>query len=78
MRYTLLRLMLFFGFLIALWLVHLRGFWLVVAAGLISAVTSYFLLQGPRADLSAKIEARVDKRMARADQERSAEDDEDE
>ena len=77
MRYTVLRLLVFFGFLVVLWFLHLRGIWLVVAAGLMSAITSYFLLRGPRAELSHKIEARVDRRARRAEQHRTAEEDED-
>ena len=76
-RYTVLRLLPFFGFLVALWLLQLRGIWLVVAAGLMSAITSYFLLQGPRAELSRKIEARVDRRVKRVDEHRTAEEEED-
>ncbi len=77
MRYTVLRLLVFFGFLIVLWLLQLRGIWLVVIAGIMSAITSYFLLQGPRAELSRKIEARVERRARRAEEHRTAEEDED-
>lgn len=68
-RYAVLRLLIFFGFLCALWLLGLRDgsqrWWLLGLAALGSAVVSYFVLQGPRAELSAKIAQRVDERARR-------------
>ncbi|AKT51201.1 DUF4229 domain-containing protein [Arsenicicoccus sp. oral taxon 190] len=68
LRYSLLRLLLFFGCLIALWLVGLRGIALVVAAGLLSMVVSVWTLRGPREEFSARIASRVDERAARAEE----------
>ena len=85
-RYTVLRLMIFFGFLCAWWLAGLRGegqrWWLLVLSALSSMVVSYFVLQGPRAQFSATIARRVDERARRAERgatqgaDENAEDDE--
>jgi C4-dicarboxylate-specific signal transduction histidine kinase len=70
-RYSVLRLMIFFGFLCALWLLGLRDeserLWLLAFSALGSMVVSYFVLQGPRAELSAKIARHVDERAGRAE-----------
>jgi len=64
--------MIFFGFVCALWLLGLRDasqqWWLIGLSALGSAVLSYFVLQGPRAQLSAKIARRVDERARRFEQ----------
>ena len=67
-RYTVLRLMIFFGLLCALWLLGLRAWLLLVVSALGSMVVSYFVLQGPRAQFSARIAGRVDERARRAEQ----------
>jgi hypothetical protein len=71
-RYTVLRLMIFFGLLCALWLLGLRDvsqrWWLLGLSALGSVVVSYFVLQGPRAQFSASIARRVDERARRAEQ----------
>lgn len=71
-RYTVLRLMIFFGLLCALWLLGLRDvsqrWWLLGLSALGSVVVSYFVLQGPRAQFSASIARRVDERAQRAEQ----------
>jgi hypothetical protein len=80
-RYSALRLLMFFGFLCALWLLGLRDFWLVVAAALGSMAVSFFVLRGPREEFSRRIAQRVDERTARAAQgptDEDVEDDEDE
>lgn len=77
MRYSVLRLLILFGFLCALWLLGLRGFWLILLTGVLSMALSFFVLRGPRADLSRKVAAHIDARVARADQHRSFEDEED-
>ena len=63
-RYSVLRMMIFFGFLCALWLLGLRDtgerWWLLGLSAIGSMVVSYFVLQGPRAEFSAKIAQRVD------------------
>jgi hypothetical protein len=76
-RYSVLRLMMFFGFLCALWLLGLRDVWLLAISALGSMVVSYFVLQGPRAQFSARIARHVDERAARAERARSDEIDED-
>jgi Protein of unknown function (DUF4229) len=80
-RYSVLRMMIFFGFICALWLLGLRDpsqrWWLLGISALGSAVVSYFVLQGPRAQLSAKIAQRVDERARRIEQSRKDEIDED-
>jgi hypothetical protein len=65
-RYSVLRLMIFFGLLCALWLLGLRAWLLLVVSGLGSMVVSYFVLQGPRAQFSASIARRVDQHGRRA------------
>ena len=66
MRYTLLRIMLFFGTLCLLYLVHLRGFWLIAVSLLASMLISFFVLRRPREELSRTIAAKVDARAERA------------
>jgi hypothetical protein len=70
-RYTVLRMMIFFGFLCALWLLGLQGagqrWWLLGLSALGSMVVSYFVLQGPRAQFSANIAHRVDEHARRAE-----------
>jgi len=77
LRYSVLRLMMFFGFLSALWLLGLRGAWLLGVSALVSMVVSYFVLQGPRAQLSASIARRIDERAGRAERATLEEIDED-
>ncbi|MEO8518371.1 MAG: DUF4229 domain-containing protein [Dermatophilaceae bacterium] len=76
-RYSVLRLMMFFGFLCALWLMGLRGAWLLGVSALGSMVVSYFVLQGPRGELSASIARRIDERTDRRVPARADEVDED-
>ncbi len=80
-RYSVLRLMIFFGFLCALWLLGLRDesqrWWLLGISALGSMVVSYFVLQGPRAQFSARIARHIDERAARAELARVKEIDED-
>jgi len=66
-RYTVLRLMIFFGLICALWLLGLRGWLLLGLSALTSMVVSYFVLQGPRTQFSASIARRVDERARRAE-----------
>ena len=69
-RYSVLRLMIFFGFICALWLLGLRDesqrWWLLGASALGSMVVSFFVLQGPRAEFSAAVARRVDERARRS------------
>ncbi|MDQ1538685.1 MAG: hypothetical protein QOE58_3078 [Actinomycetota bacterium] len=68
-RYTVLRLMIFFGLLCALWLLGLRDvgqrWWLLGLSALGSMLVSYFVLRGPRAEFSASIARRIDRRVER-------------
>jgi len=66
MRYTLLRMMVFFGTLCVLYLAQLRGIWLVVVSLLGSMLISFFVLRRPREELSRTIAAKVDARAERA------------
>jgi hypothetical protein len=69
-RYTVLRLLIFFGFLCGLWLVGLRDasqqWWLLGLSALGSMVVSFFALRGPRTQFSASVARRVDERARRA------------
>ncbi len=80
-RYSVLRLMIFFGFFLALWLLGLRDpsqrWWLLGISALGSMVVSYFVLQGSRAQFSATIARHVDERAGRAERARTDEIDED-
>jgi len=76
-RYSVLRLLMFFGFLSALWLLGLRGAWLLGASALGSMAVSYFVLRGPRGELSASIARRIDERTERRVPARTDEVDED-
>jgi len=67
-RYTLLRILIFFGALALLWLVGLRSadtrIFLVVGAAVLSMVVSYVVLRPFREDYSRQIAERVDARRA--------------
>lgn len=77
MRYTLLRLLVFLAFLLGFYLVGLRGFLLLIAAGLVSSIVSLVALAGVREDFARTIETKVEKRRAKARADHSYEDDED-
>lgn len=65
LRYTVLRLLLFFGFVCALWLVHVRGLWLVILAAVLSMALSFVLLKGPRQAFSAQMAEHIEARLQR-------------
>lgn len=69
LKFTVLRLGIFFVCLGLLWLVGLRSpdqlFLLLLLAAVISMVISFFALKGPRDELSEKIDARVNRAIAR-------------
>jgi hypothetical protein len=69
LRYTVLRLLIFFGFTLLFWLVGLRHspLVLIVLAALASSVTSYALLRGMRDEMTAKLVARHEARVAARD-----------
>lgn len=86
-RYTLLRLLIFFGCMALLWLIGLRdkeeALTLVALAALLSMVISYFALKPMRqaysAEIAEKLEARVErKRVKHGPTDEDAEDAEDE
>ena len=65
-RYTLLRILIFFGFLFLFWLIGLRDntVLLLGAAALASAAASYILLRGMRDEITARL---VERHEARAE-----------
>ncbi len=67
-RYTLLRLMIFFACLLAFWLLGLRSqeqqVFLLLASALTSIVLSYFFLRRERDQFSERIAARIERRNA--------------
>lgn len=66
-RYSLLRLLLFFGILMILWLVGLRNpLWLALAAATLSLLASWFLLAGLREQMSAELVERTERRRGRS------------
>lgn len=79
-RYSVLRLMIFFGLLCALWLLGLRDpsqrWWLLGLSAVGSMVVSFFVLREPRAQFSASIVHHLDDRAERAGQARAHEIDE--
>lgn len=77
MRYTLLRLLVFFACLLAGYLVGLRGILLLGLAAIVSAIISVFLLVGPREDFASKIDAKVQQRRAKSEENRAYEDEDD-
>ncbi len=66
LRYTVLRILVFFAVLALLWLLGLRGeenlLFLVVGAALVSAVVSFVALRRFREDTSAQIAERLEQR----------------
>ncbi|GAA1174817.1 hypothetical protein GCM10009584_15170 [Ornithinimicrobium humiphilum] len=76
-RYTVMRLMIFAGFVAVLMLVRVPVPWAVVGGALLSMVVSYFLLARDRdqiaAGLERRVEARTARRRARLEEERIAE-----
>lgn len=72
-RYTMMRLLIFFGFLAVLLLVNVPWIWAVVGAALLSMVASYFLLARDREAMAAGLERRVEDRMARRQEKIAAE-----
>lgn len=65
LKYTVYRLGLFLVVMLILVLVGLEPIWAAVGAALISMVTSFFVLAGPREEAARKIEARVEDNRAR-------------
>jgi hypothetical protein len=78
-RYTLLRLLIFFGFLVLFWLIGLRNspVLLLGAAAIASAALSYVLLRGMRDEITAGLVERHEARL-KAKQEHLVDEDSDE
>lgn len=64
-RYTLLRLLIFFGFLVLFWLIGLRDnkVLLLGAAALASAAASYILLRGMRDEMTTRLVERHEAKL---------------
>ena len=63
LRYSVLRLLIFFGVLSTLWLLHVRDQWmLLVLSALISMVLSYFVLARFREESTRQLAERVQRR----------------
>lgn len=85
-RYTVMRLMIFFGCLVLLWLVFAalkiegedKPLVLIGAAAILSAGVSWFVLREPREQMSERIAEKVEARRARHELDDVAEDVEDE
>ncbi|WP_295700035.1 DUF4229 domain-containing protein [Lapillicoccus sp.] len=67
LRFTLMRLMIFFGCLLVFWLLGLRSQdqqpWLLLASAVTSVILSYFLLRRERDRMSERIAETVDRRL---------------
>ena len=73
-RYTVLRLLVVFGCVCLGYLCGLRSFLLLIVAALASTAISFFALNRFRQETVDVVEDRVEKRRARAQQMREAED----
>ncbi|HKX66661.1 MAG TPA: DUF4229 domain-containing protein [Intrasporangium sp.] len=64
-RYTILRLLIFFGVLLALWLVGIRNnpILLIALSAVLSAAVSYALLRGMRDEMTAKLVERHEAKL---------------
>ena len=64
-RYTVLRLLIFFGVLLALWLVGIRNnpVLLIALSAILSAAVSYALLRGMRDEMTAKLVERHEAKL---------------
>ena len=78
LRYTALRLLVFFGILSALFLCGMKGFLLLIVAALLSTLVSYFLLARFREETVTVVQSRVEEKQERAQRMREAEDFDDE
>jgi hypothetical protein len=78
-RYTVLRLLIFFGFVMLFWLIGLRDnpVLLLAASAIASAALSYVLLRGMRDEMTAKLVERHEARLAAKSQVTGDEADED-
>lgn len=74
MLYSVLRLAIFAVVMTVLYLAGMRGMLLLVVGAMISAIISLVALIGPREQFARSIEARIQDRRARAEEHRTAED----
>ena len=72
-RYTLMRLLVFFGIFAVLLLLKIDWMWAAIGAMALSMVASYFLLARDREALAAGLERRVEDRAARRQEKIAAE-----
>ena len=73
--YTLARLLLFFASVGGLYLLQLRGFWLLLGAVVVSGLASYALLSRQRDAMSAAVAGRLERTRRRIEEGASSEDD---
>lgn len=82
LRYTLLRLLIFGFFLLAMMALGVPGLWALIFAALFSAVTSFFVLRRQRMEMAQRLERTVQRRSAQRERriaaQRTDEDEEDE
>lgn len=77
-RYTVLRLLVFFGCVCVLWLFHMRGIWLLIVAALVSTAISFVALNRFREETVRAVDSHLRTRQERAREMREAEDLDDE
>ncbi len=69
LRYSVLRLLVFFSCLLILWLIGVRQpVWLLAATALSSTLISAVALKGPRDQLARQLEHRIKGRLANPDE----------
>lgn len=74
LRYTALRLFIFAVVTALLWIIGLRGFWLLLVAIMVSGFASLFILNRSRAELSKALVVRREKIKQRLAERAEAED----
>lgn len=72
-RYTLMRLLIFFGIFSLLLLLKINWMWAAIGAMALSMIASYFLLARDREALAAGLERRIEDRSARRQEKIAAE-----
>lgn len=75
LRYTALRILVFFGVVCVGWLCGLRTYALLIVAALVSTVISFFVLNRFRQETVDVVQHKVEERQVRAASMREAEDD---
>lgn len=72
-RYTLMRLLIFFGIFALLLLLDLNWMWAAIGAMALSMIASYFLLARDREAMAAGLERRIENRAAQRQEKIAAE-----